>query len=101
MNFREDIGITSLTLSEEWMALEELTVENSQLINLSLPEGLLNLVWINLFKNNQLTDLILPEGLVNLRSLHLGHTPLTTLKLHKDLGKNVEAEFELDRCVLW
>ena len=94
LNFKR-VGLISLTLPEGLTELEEIYLGSQRLTSLTLPEGLSNLRSLNLSENNQLTNLTLPEGLVKLGFLHLEDTPLATLKLPKDLGKNVDGEFTL------
>ena len=65
--------------------------------NLTLPEGLRSLEILGLWRCG-LTNLTLPKGLVQMRDLRIAtryDTPLTSLKLPEDFGKNVKYPFEI------
>ena len=97
----ENIPLTSLTLPERLTELSILKISlqrDSSMTNLTLPEGLRSLKILDLW-NCGLTNLTLPKGLVQMRDLristHYDTTPLTSLKLPEDFGKNVKYPFRI------
>ncbi len=93
----EGIPLTSLTLPEVLTRLRKLRVgilghHDCNLKNLTLPEGLRSLEYLELWECG-LTNLTLPKGLVRMRYLNVAETrdvlpPLTSLKLPEGFGRN-------------
>ncbi len=97
----ENIPLTSLTLPEGLTRLSVLKVDfgfrGGNMTNLTLPEGLRSLEILGLWRCG-LTNLTLPKGLVQMRDLRIAtryDTPLTSLKLPEDFGKNVKYPFRI------
>ena len=97
----KNTSLTSLILPRGLMGLSVLKVDfgfrGGNMTNLTLPEGLRSLEILGLWRCG-LTNLTLPKGLVQMRDLRIAtryDTPLTSLKLPEDFGKNVKDPFRI------
>ena len=97
----KNTSLTSLILPGGLTRLSVLKVDfglrGGNMTNLTLPEGLRSLEILGLWRCG-LTNLTLPKGLVQMRDLRIStryDTPLTSLKLPEDFGKNVKSPFRI------